>query len=255
MILSVEKVRFTYPSRPVLAEVSFEVQLGEFVALLGTNGAGKTTLLKCINRILEPQSGGVWLEGLAVNNLNRRMLAQKMGYVEQQRHGNRMTVFDAVLLGRKPYIQWNASRTDLAVVTQVLDRLTLTDYSLRYLDELSGGELQKVLIARSLAQQPDVLLMDEPTSSLDLRNQFEVLKIAKQVCRSEGIAVIAAMHDINQALRFADRFVLLKDGSIFAAGGREVVTPEALQAVYGIAVAVAEFNGDQVVIPLGGQDD
>lgn len=251
MILSVEKVEFAYPSRPVLQDITFKVLRGEFVALLGTNGTGKTSLLKCINRILEPQSGGVWIESQPVLGLPRPILAQKIGYVEQQRQGNRMTVFDAVLMGRKPYINWDATRKDLEIVSQVLDRMNLTDYSLRYLDELSGGELQKIFIARALAQQPEVLLMDEPTSSLDLRNQIEVLKVARQICHLEGIAVIAAMHDINQALRYADRFILLKDGQIFAAGDKTIMTPENLQAVYGINVAVEEFNGDKVVIPLG----
>ncbi|QRN84115.1 ABC transporter ATP-binding protein [Chloroflexota bacterium] len=251
MILSVEKVDFAYPSRPVLQDITFNVQRGEFVALLGTNGTGKTSLLKCINHILEPQSGGVLIESQPVLELTRRILAQKIGYVEQQRQGNRMTVFDAVLMGRKPYINWDATRKDLEIVSQVLNRMNLTDYSLRYLDELSGGELQKIFIARALAQQPEVLLMDEPTSSLDLRNQIEVLKIARQICHSEGIAVIAAMHDINQALRYADRYILLKDGQIFTAGDKTIMTPENLQAVYGVEVAVEEYNGDKVVIPLG----
>jgi iron complex transport system ATP-binding protein len=252
MILSVEKVDFAYPSRPVLQDVSFKVRRGEFVALLGTNGAGKTSLLKCVNRILKPQSGVIWIEDQSVMDLKRRLLAQKIGYVEQQRQGNRTTVFDAVLMGRKPYIEWDATQKDLEIVCRVLETMNLTDYSLRNLDELSGGELQKVFIARSLAQQPEVLLMDEPTSSLDLRNQIEVLRMARQICHSEEIAVVAAMHDINQALRFADRFILLKDGRIFAAGDREIMTSETLFDIYEIAVAVEEFNGDKVVIPLGG---
>jgi len=252
VILSVEKVDFAYPSRQVLEEVSFNVQRGEFVALLGTNGAGKTSLLKCVNRILKPQSGVIWIEDQSVMDLKRRLLAQKIGYVEQQRQGSRTTVFDAVLMGRKPYIEWDATRKDLEIVCRVLETMNLTDYSLRNLDELSGGELQKVFIARALAQQPDVLLMDEPTSSLDLRNQIEVLKMTRQICHSEEIAVVAAMHDINQALRFADRFILLKDGRVFAAGDKEIMTSETLYDIYEIAVAVEEFNGDKVVIPLGG---
>lgn len=252
MILSVDKMGFAYPGRPVLQDISFTVQSGEFVALLGTNGAGKTSLLKCINRILTPQSGGIWLEDQSVMAMRRRDLAQKMAYVDQQRLGNHSTVFDAVLMGRKPYIQWEATREDFEVVCRVLDTMNLTEYSLRNLDELSGGELQKVFIARALAQQPEVLLMDEPTTSLDLRNQIDVLKMARKICHNEEIAVVAAMHDINQALRFADRFIFLKCGQIFEAGGKEIVTPEILYAIYEIDVVVEEINGNKVVIPLSG---
>lgn len=250
MILSVENVSFTYPGRPVLTDATFNVGRGEFIALLGTNGAGKTTLLKCLNRILKPQSGAVCLDEQEVGDLTRRELAQKMGYVEQQRQGSRTTVFDAVLMGRKPYIRWEATRRDLAIVDQILTRLELSAFALRFLDELSGGELQKVTIARALAQQPKVLLMDEPTSSLDLKNQLEVLALTREICQSGEISVVAAMHDLNLALRFADRFILLKDGEVFIAGGKEIITAETLHTVYGVSVAVENYNDNKVIIPL-----
>jgi iron complex transport system ATP-binding protein len=185
-----------------------------------------------------------------VGDLTRRELAQKMGYVEQQRQGSRTTVFDAVLMGRKPYIRWEATRRDLAIVDQILTRLELSAFALRFLDELSGGELQKVTIARALAQQPKVLLMDEPTSSLDLKNQLEVLALTREICQSGEISVVAAMHDLNLALRFADRFILLKDGEVFIAGGKEIITAETLHTVYGVSVAVESFNDNKVIIPL-----
>ena len=250
MILSVENIAFAYPSRPVLRDATFNVGQGEFIALLGTNGAGKTTLLKCLNRILKPQAGAVCLGEQKVGDLTRRELAQKMGYVEQQRQGSRTTVFDAVLMGRKPYIRWEATRRDLAIVDQILDRLELSAFALRFLDELSGGELQKVTIARALAQQPKVLLMDEPTSSLDLKNQLEVLALTREICQSGEISVVAAMHDLNLALRFADRFILLKDGQVFIAGGKEIITAGTLHTVYGVSVAVENFNDNKVIIPL-----
>ena len=126
----------------------------------------------------------------------------------------------------------------------------MSGYALRYLDELSGGELQKVVIARALAQEPDILLMDEPTSSLDLKNQLEVLTLIRQISSQRGIACVVAMHDLNLALRFADRFLLLKDNTIFAAGGFEVMTPENLENVYAVQVMIASHNGSRVVIPL-----
>ena len=149
--------------------------------------------------------------------LSRRELAKRIGYVAQRREQLNTTVFDAVLLGRKPYIQWEASSKDLETARKALSILELEEYSLRYFDELSGGEQQKVMIARALAQEPDLLLLDEPTSNLDLKNQLEV-KIIKDRCRRADCAVVS-MHDLNLAIRFADKFILLKNGEIFAAGG------------------------------------
>jgi len=250
MILNVQGIRFDYPGRPVLEEASFSVERGEVLAILGTNGAGKTTLLKCINRILMPAAGRVLIDDESTALLSRNALAQKIGYVEQQRASSRATVFNTVLLGRKPYIRWDITQRDMAIAGQALTSLGLADYALRYLDELSGGELQKVVIARALAQEPDILLMDEPTSSLDLRNQIEVVNLIRQISRERGIAAVVAMHDLNLALRFADRFILLKDGTIYAAGGSEVMTPEIIEAVYAVPVAIAAHNGSRVVIPL-----
>jgi len=249
MILNVEGLHFQYPGRPVLQDANFSVEPGEVVAIMGTNGTGKTTLLKCINRILKPESGAVWVDNQLTSSLDRNTLAQKIGYVEQQRSGSRATVFNMVLLGRKPYIRWDVTQEDLEIAGQALEQLGLADYALRYLDELSGGELQKVVIARALAQDPKVLLMDEPTSSLDLRNQLEVLSLIRRITREQKIAAVVAMHDLNLALRFADRFILLKDQHIFAAGGPEVITPENVEAVYSVPVDITSFNGRQVIIP------
>ena len=250
MILQLEGLRFEYPARPVLENISFNVEKGQVVAILGTNGAGKTTLLKCINRILIPTDGSIFIDGEAVENLGRNVLAQKIGYVSQQSKRSQSTVFDTVLLGRKPYIRWDINNTDMEIVSKALETLGMSGYALRYLDELSGGELQKVVIARALAQEPDILLMDEPTSSLDLKNQLEVLTLIRQISSQRGIACVVAMHDLNLALRFADRFLLLKDNTIFAAGGFEVMTPENLESVYAVQVMIASHNGSRVVIPL-----
>ncbi|MEA4906396.1 MAG: ABC transporter ATP-binding protein [Anaerolineaceae bacterium] len=250
MILSVQGIQFHYPGHPVLDEASFSVEKGEVLAVLGTNGTGKTTLLKCINRILHPAAGAVWIDDQPLTTLSRNALAQRIGYVEQQRSGMRCTVFNAVLLGRKPYIRWDITQADMAIVSQALDTLGLADYALRFLDELSGGELQKVVIARALAQEPDLLLMDEPTSSLDLKNQLEVLHLVRQITRERGIAAVVAMHDLNLALRFADRFLLLKDRRIYAAGGPEVMTAENIETVYAVPVVIASHGDNQVIIPV-----
>jgi len=187
MILSVRGLKFRYPSRPVFENIDFSVMKGDCLAVLGTNGAGKSTLLKCLNRILQPQSGVVCILEEEVFKLSLTELAQRVGYVAQKHESPRNTVFDAVLLGRKPYIKWDVTDRDLEVTNQVLKLLELEEYSLRYLDELSGGELQKVVIARALAQEPDLLLFDEPTSNLDLKNQLEVINLIKKVVNARGL--------------------------------------------------------------------
>lgn len=250
MILSVDGVEFSYNSRPVLKNIEFEVNRGELFSILGNNGAGKTTLLKCLNKILRPQRGTILVEEKDLAALGRREVARRLGYVAQRHESARFTVFDAVLLGRKPHIKWGPTARDLEIVRNVLEALGMEELSLRYLDELSGGELQKVVIARALAQEPRVLLLDEPTSNLDLKNQLEVLKIVKRAARERNIAVVVVMHDLNLALRFADKFLLLKNGTIFACGGMEVVTPENIAGVYGVRVAVERLADIPVIVPL-----
>lgn len=250
MILQVLGIEFQYPGRLVLENINFSVEPGELLAVLGTNGTGKTTLLKCINRIIEPAKGTVLIGDDPVLDLKRTELAQRIGYVEQQKVRIHDTVFNTVLLGRKPYVKWDITQQDMEIASRALDTLGLSNYALRYLDELSGGELQKVILARALAQEPDLLLLDEPTSSLDLKNQLEVMNMIHKIIKERSIAAVVAMHDLNLALRFADRFLLLKNNRIFAGGGPEVVTPENIESVYSVPVAIAAYNGSQVIIPV-----
>lgn len=249
MILSVDGIEFSYGSRTILDKVSFSVQRGEFLSILGNNGAGKSTLLKTLNKILLPKRGSIFLEGQEVSKLSRLAIALKMAYVSQHYESNRQTVFDAVLLGRKPYIKWEATASDLALVQGILLKTGLEKFALRYLDELSGGELQKVVIARALAQEPEVLLLDEPTSNLDLKNQMEVLKTIYTAAKEKNIAVVAVMHDLNLALRFSDKFLILKGTKVFVAGGQEVMTAENITQAYGVPVSVERVRKQMVVVP------
>ncbi|SDE82221.1 ABC transporter ATP-binding protein [Sporomusa acidovorans] len=252
MILVVDGVEFSYNGRPVLKTVSFTVARGEVVSILGNNGAGKSTLLKCMNRILNPHKGAVLIESDALSRLSRLEIARRVGYVAQKYESSRFTVMDAVLLGRKPHIKWEAKLRDMEIVQRALKNLGLTEYAMRYLDELSGGELQKVVIARALAQEPRVLLLDEPTSNLDLKNQLEVLSTVRKTAHEQNIAVLVVLHDLNLALRFSDKFLLLQDGTTFACGGVEVMSPENIASVYGVPVAVEKLGGVPVVIPFPG---
>ena len=250
MILEVDGVAFNYRSAPIIREVTFGLASHQILAILGPNGVGKTTLLKCMNAILQPKAGSVLVDETDLLRADRTEIARKMGYVPQRCEAGRLTAFDAILLGRRPHIRWNVTEADLRIVEAAIRMLSLEDLSLRYIDEMSGGELQKVSIARALVQEPRVLLLDEPTSSLDLKNQLEILGIVRSVVTDHDVAAVMTMHDLNMALRYADRFIFLKEGVIHAAGGPGVVTPETIEAVYGVAVTVERYNGFRVVVPL-----
>lgn len=250
MILTVNNLSFNYPGHDVLKDVTFSVDKGECLAVLGTNGAGKSTLLKCLNRIIKHKSGDVTIDGQPLQVYGRTDLAKKIGYVSQASRFSHSTVFDAILLGRKPYIKWDVTDEDLDIVHGVMHALNLEEYALRYVDELSGGELQKVSIARALAQQPDILMFDEPTSNLDLKNQLEVINIIKNIVKEKQISAVVTMHDLNLVLRFADKYMMINKGNVFAAGGREIMTTENIEQVYSVCVAIEYYNELPVIIPL-----
>lgn len=250
MILSINGIEFGYRSRDVLNDISFSVNPNEILTILGPNGVGKTTLLKCINRIHHPRAGSIMIEEEDILKMDLLEVAKRVGYVPQHCEKGRLTAYDAILLGRRPHITWNTSENDLKIVDAAIKRLRMQDLSMQYIDEMSGGELQKVSVARALVQEPKLMLLDEPTSSLDLRNQQEILKIIKEIVRGHPVSAVMTMHDINTALRFSDKFVLLKGGKIYAAGGHEVITPEMIREVYDVEVCVETFRQNPVVIPV-----
>ena len=250
-MIKVKDLEFSYKrGNTILSEIEFETEEGMFIAVLGNNGAGKSTLIKCLNRILKPQIGSVNIDGSDISTLSSNEIARRVAYVSQHNYAEQFTVFDAVLLGRKPYIKFEPTSEDIAIVTLIIDRLGLSEYILRYVNELSGGERQKVMLARALAQQSKVLLLDEPTSNLDLHNQYEVFQVIQEIVSKEKMTVIVVLHDLNLALRFCDRFLFVKDQSIYAYGSHEIMTPENIEAVYKMPVAVEIACGVRVVVPL-----
>lgn len=247
MILNVAGVTFNYNSHPVLDGVDFSLPAGELLAVLGPNGVGKTTLLKCVNAIHRPTGGAVYVDDQDVLTLSPTEVASKVGYVAQRNEPSCVTAFDAVLMGRRPHVRWGVSRHDLETVDAALRRLALKELSMRYIDQMSGGELQKVAIARALVQEPRLMLLDEPTSSLDLKNQVEILGIIRRVVIDHKMAAVMTMHDLNMALRYADKCIFLKNGKIFYAGSPLEVDAGIIETVYGLPVDVYK-QGDRLLV-------
>jgi len=250
--LELAGIQFSYGSGDILRDVGFKVEDGEILSLVGPNGSGKTTILKCINRILKPKRGKVLLEGKNIDTMKLRDLARTFGYIPQSSPVSfPLTVFDMVLLGRKPYIRWKTGKRDYEAVFKIIELMGLDEMAFRAFDELSGGEKQRALVARAFAQEPRVLLFDEPISNLDLRYQLEILDIVSGMVRGAGLSAVMAMHDLNLASRFSDKIVMLKKGEIFAAGRcQDVINADNIREVYGIEVAVYVDSGKPQVVPV-----
>jgi iron complex transport system ATP-binding protein len=249
-------VGIAYASEAVVSGLDLSIGSGEWLALIGPNGAGKTTILRAIARLV-PYQGEILIGGQAVSGMGGAALARRVAMVMQQPHmPEGMSVSQYVLLGRSPHLSYfgKEGRSDQRVVAGILDRLDLGRLAVRPLDHLSGGERQRAAIARALAQQAPVLLVDEPTSSLDVGRQQEVLELIDGLRAEHGLTVIAAMHDLTLAGQYADRVALLVGGKLVAAGTpAEVLTEPAIADHYQAKVRVMQMNGaGRAVIPVRG---
>lgn len=248
-MLSVENLQFHYQGGPkVLKKINFSLGDGEFLAILGNNGAGKSTMLKCFNHIITPDAGEVLLNGENLLKMSAKEVARRIAFVAQNVPDTQMTVHDMVMLGRRPYMSWTFTERDHQIVHEAMERLKVSEFRGRFLNRLSGGERQKVMLARALAQEPRLLLLDEPTSSLDLKNQYQVLQIVKDICHETGISAIVVIHDLNLALRFCDRFLLMQQGEVYRYGDAGILDREAIWKVYGVHGEVVPAGGQRVVI-------
>lgn len=252
MRLKVDKIEFAYNSTPVLENISLELDRSEILGIVGPNGTGKSTLIRCIDRILKPQQGTILLDENDITTMNRMEIARKMGYVPQSTaRVFPASVIDTVLMGRRPHLGWKSSERDLDKVLEILELLGIVEFAMRDFNEISGGQQQKVLIARALAQEADVLLLDEPTSNLDIRHQLEVMEIMTDIVRKSEISAVMAIHDLNLASRYTDRILMMNGGKIFAAGDPgSVLTVENIKRVYGVEVLVKSDEERPYIIPV-----
>ncbi|OQY24237.1 MAG: hypothetical protein B6I37_03630 [Desulfobacteraceae bacterium 4572_35.2] len=244
-----KQLSFTYGKQQILDEISCNLRPGCLHAVLGVNGAGKSTLIKLLAGLLYPTSGAILLGEEHLEKLSLNQRAHRIAYVPQQQHVSDLIVFDYLLLGRKPHRCWRSVHEDDTRVFAMLKKLDLSHLSQRPLHQLSGGELQKIALARAFIQEPKVLLLDEPTSSLDLKNQLEVMEIIAEETSARNLTTIITVHDVNLALRFAEHFILMKDRNILVAGGLEVMTAPHLSQLYKLPLQLYFHEGRLQVTP------
>ena len=248
--IKIDGLTFSYSSTPVLKDLTLDLTGPKFVSILGPNGVGKSTLIHCINKILSPTGGTVMLDGKDVKDITIKEMAKQVGYVPYSANDTfPLTVVDTVLMGRHPHSKWGSLDKDLDIVYDTLKMLGISHLAMRNFNELSAGQHQKVMLARGLVQEPKVLLLDEPTSNLDIRHQLDVTKMLKRLSEEKGILVIMISHDISIAAKFSDEIIMLRDGAIYAAGTpNEVITEPNLEAVYGVKSRIVDDDGRPHVI-------
>ncbi len=250
MQIKIDDLKFSYSSVPVLKNITFDLTGPKFVSIMGPNGVGKSTLIHCINKILTPTEGTVLLDEQNVTEISIKEMAKIVGYVPYSANDTfPLTVVDTVLMGRHPYSKWNSLDQDLDIVYDTLARLGISKLAMRSFNELSAGQHQKVMLARGLVQEPKGLLLDEPTSNLDVRHQLDVTKMLRDLSREKEILVIMISHDINIAAKYSDEVIMMKGGTIYAVGTpKEVITEDNLREVYGVESKVIEDMGMPHVI-------
>ena len=248
-MLRIQQLHFHYrPDAPVLSGVDLTLRDGEIGILLGKNGSGKTTLFGCVLGLLRPKSSTILLDGREISRMSPRERAGKIAYVPQDIQFGALTVFDSVLMGRLSRFGLKAGRGDEEAAERVLRDMHLEAFASRNAQELSGGEKQQVAIARALAQEPELLIFDEPTGNLDIANEQMVLRQARQLARDRHISILTSLHDLNQALYLGDRFFFLRDGRIRYDVAREEITPEIIRDVFDIGARILDIEGKQYII-------
>jgi len=242
MRFEVKGVEQGYGKKTVIRDIDFYVDPGEVVTILGPNASGKSTLIKTMCNILAPRKGTITIDGNDIGKMDRKEFAKIVGYVPQTTtFFGHSTVYDTVLIGRKPYVEWSYSNEDIGIAAEAMIKMKVGLLYDRLVSELSGGQVQRVSLARSLAQNPRFYMFDEPTSALDLRNQLDTLKMMRSLVKETKASMVMAMHDLNLALNYSDKVLALKNGTVYKFGSTEdVITEKMIKDVYNVDCEIVD---------------
>lgn len=247
-MISLQKIDFAYAAEIILREITFSISEGEFVGIIGPNGAGKSTLLKLLDNILVPAEGELLLFDAPLGSYQRKELARLIGYVPQNfTTAFNYTAYDIVMMGRFPYISAfsSGSENDRKIVRTSMEATEVWELRERLFSDLSGGERQRVVLASALAQEPKLLLLDEPTATLDIRHQIHFFGILKELQREQNMTIVSVTHDVNLAIRYCDRMLVMKNGKIIADGHpAEIIDENLIHSVYDIGVKIIDHPQD-----------
>lgn len=250
--IKIDDVSFSYNNVDVLKDISLEFNSSNLTCIIGPNGVGKTTLVKCINRLLKPNKGLITIDGEDLSTFSLLDLAKRMAFVPNSVSSVfSMSVSEAILMGRYPHSGWVTSDYDLRVVEDIIHTMNLEDLADRNFRELSAGQTQRVVIARGLVQEPEILILDEPTSNLDVKHQMDIMKFLSNYSKNMNIKVIMVCHDLNITSNFADRIIMMHNGRVFADGtAGQVMTEKNIKDVYGVNSKIIDVDGRPHVIML-----
>lgn len=249
MKIEINHLSYRYNDKLALDDINLSMQSHDLVTILGPNGSGKSTLLKCIVSILKTKSDSILIDGKNQQAYSPRKLSQLIAYIPQSEvSAMELNVFDTVLMGRKPYIDWRTTEADLQKTQEVLRELELEEHAFRNMSTLSGGERQRVYIARAMVQDPQILLLDEPTANLDIYHQLKVMELLQRLAQA-GMIIILTEHDINMAARYANKVIMLRDGKVFNCGDSSVFSEENIRNLYDIHASIHCMQDHIYVVP------